>query len=77
MLLSRHKWQVVMKMLENLQLTTTLLMLLGERVSTVIPFYGSFARIGCIRDVVAVKVNWKRIAPLNVRHVQISRQGTG
>ena len=46
-----------MKMLENLQLTTTLLVLFGERVSTVIPFYGSFARIGCIRDVVAVKVN--------------------
>lgn len=36
--------------------------------------YSSFAGVGFIRDVVVLEVNWKRIANLNVRYVQISKQ---
>ena len=45
-------------------------MLFAERVWGVIRSWASFAGVGCIRNVVVVKVNW-RIASLNVRDVQI------
>ena len=39
-------------------------------LSTVI----NFAGVGCIRNVVVLEVNWKRIGSLNIRHVQINKQ---
>ena len=36
-----------------------------------IPPFVSFAGVGCISDVAVLAVNWKRIAILNVMHLQI------
>ena len=36
-----------------------------------IPPFVSFAGVGCISNVAVLEVNWKSIATLNVRHLQI------
>ena len=45
-----------------------------ETMYAIIPSSATFADVGCIIDVVLIEVNWKRIANLNVRHAQISKQ---
>ena len=55
-------------MLPKLQIKTSFFVLFAEKVYTVIP-----SGIGCIRDVVVLEVNWKKIASLNVKHMQISK----
>ena len=61
-------------MLQRLHRKASLLVLFAERVQVAIPSFVSFAVVGCISDVVVLEVNWKRIAILNVRHLQIIMQ---
>ena len=59
-------------MLGKLQRKASLLVQFAERVEVAIPSFVSFGGVRCMKDEVVSEVNWKRIAILNVSHLQIS-----